>query len=247
MILSEYVVKLSSVQPDNLRSQPHTRSPLVKSSPRSWAIREKSTTTTKPLSAIRLSTQLSQSSRACDQSIFALSRIRARRSPAAQRASRSTRSRNRQTAQQRTQPSKPPRRLTARSSRRRHPQQQTAPHRRTARPSAHPRLASTRTRCAKSETRVTRRSSSACNSQAQRTPHRRVDEVAPAGHKDAVRQRLRHQQEQAAVDRQPLSCIAHLIRADVPEAIGIQADIHTTHFLKTPNSKHKPVCNLQET
>jgi hypothetical protein len=51
-----------------------------------------------------LSTKSSQSSRACDQTIFALSRIRARRSPAAHRASRSTRSRNRQTVQQRTQP-----------------------------------------------------------------------------------------------------------------------------------------------
>jgi hypothetical protein len=108
-------------------------------------------------------------------------------------------------------------------------------------------LASTRTRCAKSETRVTRRSSSTRNSPAQRTPHRRVHEVALAGHKDAVRQRLRHQQEQAAVDRQPLSCIAHLICADVPEAIGVLADIHTTHFLKTPKSKHNPGCNLQET
>ena len=43
-----------------------------------------------------------------DQMIFDLSRIPARRSPAAQRASRSTRSRNRQTAQQRTQPQNQP-------------------------------------------------------------------------------------------------------------------------------------------
>ena len=96
--------------------------------------------------------------------------------------------------------SKPPRRLTARSSRRRHRQQQTAPHRRTARHSAHPHFASTRTRCAKSETRVTCRSSSTRKSPAQRRPHRRIQEVALAGHKDAGHQRLRHQQEQAAVD-----------------------------------------------
>jgi hypothetical protein len=51
-----------------------------------------------------LSTNSSQSSRACNQTILDLSRIRARWSPAAQRASRNTRSRNRQTAQQRTQP-----------------------------------------------------------------------------------------------------------------------------------------------
>ncbi len=141
--------------------------------------------------------------------------------------------------------STPPRRLTARSSRRRHPQQQTAPHRRTARPSAHPRLASTRTRCAKSETRVTRRSSSTRNSPAQRTPHRRVHEVAPAGHKDAGHQRLRHQQEHAAEDRYGLRCIAHLIRADVPEAIGILADIHKTQFMKSPNSEKCAPCSLK--
>jgi hypothetical protein len=35
-----------------------------------------------------------------------------------------------------------------------------------------------------------------------------------------------------------LSCIAHLIRADIPEAIGVPADIHTTQFLKTPNSEN---------
>ncbi len=46
----------------------------------------------------------SSSSYLCDLTTFDLSRIRAGRSPAAQRASHSTRSRNRQTAQQRTQP-----------------------------------------------------------------------------------------------------------------------------------------------
>jgi hypothetical protein len=105
MFLSKYVVKLSPVRPDNLRPQPHSRSPLVRCSPRSpWTLCDTSTTTTKPLSAICLSTKSSQSSRACSQTIFYFSRIRARRSPAAQHASRSTRSRNRQTAQQRTQP-----------------------------------------------------------------------------------------------------------------------------------------------
>ena len=142
--------------------------------------------------------------------------------------------------------SNPARRLTARSLRRRHQQQQEPPHRRTARPSAHPRLASTRTRCAKSETRVTRRSSSARNSQAQRTPHRRVHEVALAGHKDAGHQRLRHQQQQAAVDRYILSCIAHLIRADVPEAIGVLADIHATQFIESPKSENCAPCGLQK-
>jgi hypothetical protein len=107
-------------------------------------------------------------------------------------------------------------------------------------------LASTRTRCAKSETRVTRRSSSARNSPAQRTPHRRVHEVALAGHKDAGHQRLRHQQQHAAVDRYVLSCIAHLIRADVPEAIGILADVNTTQFWKHPSSKSCTPPGLQQ-
>ena len=185
---------IQSVGPDDLRPQPHSRSPLA-----------------------RCSARIPQH-------------------PLSQQTNRATA----HTA------SKSARRLTARSSRRRHPQQQTAPHRRTARPSAHPRLASTRTRCAKSETRVTRRSSSTRNSQAQRTPHRRVHEVALAGHKDAGHQRLRHQQEQAAVHRQKLSCIAHLIRADVPEAIGVLAGIHTEHFLKSPKSQNCAPSGLQK-
>jgi hypothetical protein len=123
---------------------------------------------------------------------------------------------------------------------------QLRPHSRTARPSAHPRLVSTRTRCAKSEKRVTSRSSSARNSPAQRTPHRRVHEVAPAGHKDAVRQRLRHQKEEAAVDRYILSCIAHLIRADIPEAIGVLAGIHTSYLMQPPITERSPTCGLQK-
>ena len=50
-------------------------------------------------------------------------------------------------------------------------------------------------------------------------PHRRVDEVADAGHKHARYERLRHQQHDAAVNGEPLSDAANLVRSEIEEAI----------------------------
>jgi hypothetical protein len=58
-----------------------------------------------------------------------------------------------------------------------------------------------------------------------RVHHRRVHEVAHAGHKDAGNQRLRHQKEQATVDRQMQRRIAHLVRAETPETIGVSTSV----------------------
>jgi len=46
-------------------------------------------------------------------------------------------------------------------------------------------------------------------------PHRRVDEVADAGHKHARYERLRHQQQDAAVKGEPLSDAANLVRSEI--------------------------------
>ena len=44
-------------------------------------------------------------------------------------------------------------------------------------------------------------------------PHRRVDEVADAGHKHARYERLRHQQQEAGENGEPLSDGANLVRS----------------------------------
>ena len=52
-------------------------------------------------------------------------------------------------------------------------------------------------------------------------PHRRVDEVADAGHKHARYERLRHQQQDAAVNGELLSDAANLVRSKIEETIRI--------------------------
>ena len=46
-----------------------------------------------------------------------------------------------------------------------------------------------------------------------RAPHRRVDEVADAGHNHARYERLRHQQQDAGANGEPLSDGANLVRS----------------------------------
>jgi hypothetical protein len=52
-------------------------------------------------------------------------------------------------------------------------------------------------------------------------PHRRVDEVADAGHKHARYERLRHQEQDACVNGEPLSDGANLVRSEIEVAFEI--------------------------
>ena len=52
-------------------------------------------------------------------------------------------------------------------------------------------------------------------------PHRRVDEVADAGRNHARYERLRHQQQDAGVNGEPLSDGANLVRSEIEETIEI--------------------------
>jgi hypothetical protein len=74
--------------------------------------------------------------------------------------------------------------------------------------------------------------------------HRRVHEVALAGHKNAGHQRLRHQQKEAAEDGQKLRGIAHLVRAQIPEAISVLPRIYATELTEKPKSKNHPPSSL---
>lgn len=55
----------------------------------------------------------------------------------------------------------------------------------------------------------------------QQVPHRCVNEVAHARHEDAGQERLRHEQKQVAVYGELLSDVAHLVRSEIPEAVGV--------------------------
>ena len=74
--------------------------------------------------------------------------------------------------------------------------------------------------------------------------YRRVHEIAHAGHKYTIHQRLRHQQEQTCVNREALRIVAQAICANLEEAIQV-ARQHTPESFSSQQPEQQQPCDLQ--
>ena len=76
-------------------------------------------------------------------------------------------------------------------------------------------------------------------------PHRRVDEVADAGQKHARYERLRHQQQDAGANGEPLSDGANHVRSLIEETIEIATSGYWLKIDECPVSVIYAPSNLQ--